>query len=100
MRYELHWATRATVNLQSAWMGGDPCDGTGSARASYMYWPPFRQSFGNYTYCDLRGWIKGAALNLYPVYVERANMANIVWTIYWPYWHTGVRYLEYRYLNH
>ena len=35
----------------------------------------------NWNYCDLRGWIKGAARTLYPVYVERANMANIVRTI-------------------
>ena len=35
----------------------------------------------NKSYCDLRGRIKGAVRTLYPVYVERANMANIVRTI-------------------
>ena len=53
----------------------------------------YRYSYINITYCDLRGRIKGAAHTLYPVYLERANMANIVRTI-WPYWHAGVRYLE------
>ena len=39
-------------------------------------------TLNNNNYCGLRGRIKGAAHTLYPVHLERANMVNIVRTIW------------------